>query len=774
MGIQGLLPFVKNASRPVNVKDFRGCTVAVDTYCWLHKGAFSCAERLIKGEQTDGYVSYVIKMANMLISAGVHPILVFDGQRLPSKKNTEEKRRELREMNRKKAKQFLVEGKIKEARECYQRAVDITPEMAFDVIQACRSRAIDYIVAPYEADAQLAYLVKAGIADIVITEDSDLILFGCDKIIFKMDQGGNGVLVEASNLGKCLGNSAEKFTHEKFRQMCILSGCDYLSSLPGIGLAKALKFFRLITNPDLRATLPKLPVYLKMPQLNVTEEYIEGFLRAENTFLYQLVFCPARNKLVPLNPYPPGTDAQQFTYAGKELSDEQAFQVAVGNINVNTHATIDFYSPPNRKILKEHNSGAQKEDVKRTKLGAFAPITRSAKDNRHVPKTPPKRAQSLPTKENKSPEEKEMSQTRRTTSLINTRFIDDDDDAEDIKHEEESSIKQPKQNLAAVSTPPVNVFKVACKPPVLRSRFFSAPPKCNKKGDTEKPRSLLQSLESDCETPKSSRDKERTFSKFQWRRTSFSETFATQEPQAPTAALTPFKKLRMSMAKTVKQSETSPEGSSSRTSDEDKCSDQVELPEVQSDNGATTPLARTQIRNPFAKKPSVNASSLATSSRAEAPLSEDEDPIPKTESRQSTPDQKQSRHQSDFELEFEDSSPVLEERVCSRELEESGSKLGSCCEEADKSDDDETPLPFGRPTEGEEFLSGISSCIIVEDSVETEGTSCRGVAKTFLQSRPTKKAMPKTRRLGLTKTKPKKDVCQPSIVETLAKFKFKR
>ena len=41
---------------------------------------------------------------------------------------------------------------------------------------------MDCIVAPYEADAQLAYLMKCGIAQLVITEDSDLVLFGCDRV----------------------------------------------------------------------------------------------------------------------------------------------------------------------------------------------------------------------------------------------------------------------------------------------------------------------------------------------------------------------------------------------------------------------------------------------------------------------------------------------------------------------------------------------------------------------------------------------------------------
>ena len=39
-------------------------------------------------------------------------------------------------------------------------------------------------MAPFEADAQLTYLNKEGYADVVITEDSDLLVFGCTQVIF--------------------------------------------------------------------------------------------------------------------------------------------------------------------------------------------------------------------------------------------------------------------------------------------------------------------------------------------------------------------------------------------------------------------------------------------------------------------------------------------------------------------------------------------------------------------------------------------------------------
>lgn len=69
-----------------------------------------------------------------------------------------------------------------EARVYIRRCVDITHNMALELMQACREHNVDCITAPFEADAQLAYLNLMGIAHIVITEDSDLILFGCKKV----------------------------------------------------------------------------------------------------------------------------------------------------------------------------------------------------------------------------------------------------------------------------------------------------------------------------------------------------------------------------------------------------------------------------------------------------------------------------------------------------------------------------------------------------------------------------------------------------------------
>lgn len=87
-----------------------------------------------------------------------------------------------REINRRKANELMQMGQHAEARNLIKRSIDITHEMALKLIKECHKMNIDCIVAPYEADAQLAYLNINRIVDVVITEDSDLILFGCKKV----------------------------------------------------------------------------------------------------------------------------------------------------------------------------------------------------------------------------------------------------------------------------------------------------------------------------------------------------------------------------------------------------------------------------------------------------------------------------------------------------------------------------------------------------------------------------------------------------------------
>jgi exonuclease-1 len=100
---------------------------------------------------------------------------------------------------------------------------------------------VEYYVAPYEADAQLAYMYITGRAQVVITEDSDLLIFGVKRVMFKMDKAGNGIEVDLTKLGEVEELNFRTFTDDMLLTCCIVSGCDYLDSIKGIGFKKAYK-----------------------------------------------------------------------------------------------------------------------------------------------------------------------------------------------------------------------------------------------------------------------------------------------------------------------------------------------------------------------------------------------------------------------------------------------------------------------------------------------------------------------------------------------------
>lgn len=70
-----------------------------------------------------------------------------------------------------------------------------------------------------------------------------------------MDVQGNGLLIVQEKLHLAMDVRPENFSFDKFRYMCILSGCDYLPSLPGIGLVKARRFINRTADPDIHRVI---------------------------------------------------------------------------------------------------------------------------------------------------------------------------------------------------------------------------------------------------------------------------------------------------------------------------------------------------------------------------------------------------------------------------------------------------------------------------------------------------------------------------------------
>ncbi|KAK3827423.1 MAG: PIN domain-like protein [Benniella sp.] len=300
MGIQGLLPLLKSIEKPVHLKDCSGQTLAVDGYVWLHKGAFACAQELCLGQPTQKYITYFMRRIELFKHFGIKPYVVFDGGYLPSKAATEQDRLSRREESKKLAMDLHKAYKSKEALEQFRKCVDVTPEMAFAVIQALKTAQVDFVVAPYEADAQLAYLEKTGLVDGIVTEDSDLLVFGCKRVIFKLDQYGAGVEILQENFGRVRDVSFQDWTMTEFRHMCILSGCDYLPSIPGMGLKTAQRYVRRFKSFE------RTIKYIRMESMGskIQADYEDSFRKADLTFLYARVYDPTSKSMVHLNSVP--------------------------------------------------------------------------------------------------------------------------------------------------------------------------------------------------------------------------------------------------------------------------------------------------------------------------------------------------------------------------------------------------------------------------------------------------------------------------------------
>ena len=90
-------------------------------------------------------------------------------------------------------------GKLAQAHQELQKAANVTPYMARLLIEELKKQNVQYIVAPYEADAQLVYLEQQGIINGILSEDSDMLVFGAKRLLTKLDQYGECVEIERAD-----------------------------------------------------------------------------------------------------------------------------------------------------------------------------------------------------------------------------------------------------------------------------------------------------------------------------------------------------------------------------------------------------------------------------------------------------------------------------------------------------------------------------------------------------------------------------------------------
>ena len=92
-------------------------------------------------------------MIGLLKDYNIRPVMVFDGMKLRAKERTSVLRKKVRNDNLKKAFELKDEGNPAEAERFFKRSLKITKEMLYTTIDVLHKMEIEYVVAPYEADA---------------------------------------------------------------------------------------------------------------------------------------------------------------------------------------------------------------------------------------------------------------------------------------------------------------------------------------------------------------------------------------------------------------------------------------------------------------------------------------------------------------------------------------------------------------------------------------------------------------------------------------------
>jgi 5'-3' exonuclease len=104
----------------------------------------------------------------------------------------------------------------------------------FDVLK------VPYYYGVSEAEATCAHLCLNGNVDAVMTEDTDILAYGCPINLHKINiQNNTIILIEMKNLLTDL-----EMTYEQFRDFCIMCGTDYNTNIPKIGPDRSYKLLK--------------------------------------------------------------------------------------------------------------------------------------------------------------------------------------------------------------------------------------------------------------------------------------------------------------------------------------------------------------------------------------------------------------------------------------------------------------------------------------------------------------------------------------------------
>jgi hypothetical protein len=166
-------------------------------------------------------------------------------------------------------------------------------------------------------------------ADFVISEDSDMLPYGCPVVFCKMQNNGQGKRIELDHLRNTTEVNLSDFDEGLFLDLCIMSGCDYLARLPNIGFKTAHGLLL-----EHRGQSEVLRVIRSKRKTLIPLEYAERYERARMTFRHARVYDTKSKTLVHLWPLLDEAAADGgLDYLGPYIEPGLARKIAEGEVD---------------------------------------------------------------------------------------------------------------------------------------------------------------------------------------------------------------------------------------------------------------------------------------------------------------------------------------------------------------------------------------------------------------------------------------------------------
>lgn len=241
----------------VEIAELSNKVVAIDAYNTLYQ--FLSIIRQRDGtplKDSDGHVtshlSGILYRFTNLIESGVKPVFVFDGKPPEFKSGTLEKRHEVREVASAKWEDAKAQGLEEEAYKYAQASSKVTKDIIEDSVKLLELMGIPYVRAPSEGEAQAAYMVRKGDADLIGSQDYDSLLFGASSVVRNLTITGKrklprkNIYVDVKPEMISLEESLEKLgvTRSQLIDIAMCIGTDYNPGLENIGPKRALKLVK--------------------------------------------------------------------------------------------------------------------------------------------------------------------------------------------------------------------------------------------------------------------------------------------------------------------------------------------------------------------------------------------------------------------------------------------------------------------------------------------------------------------------------------------------